>query len=96
MLQGWVSAGCLAVNDEEGRKRLCGCSRTSGLRLLRLGGQALWQRVLEGTAQKETLGRSQGCCGDFLSQKMYGRAGKIYVFARKTLQLLSNARGIML
>lgn len=40
MLQGWVPAGCLAV-DKEGRKQLGGCSRTRGLRLLKPGGQAL-------------------------------------------------------
>lgn len=32
MLQGRVPAGCLAVDDKEGRKRLGGCSRTSWLR----------------------------------------------------------------
>lgn len=32
MLQGQVPAGCLAVDDKEGRKRLGGCSRTSWLR----------------------------------------------------------------
>lgn len=96
MLQGWVPAGCLAEDDKEGRKQLGGCSRTGRLKLLRPGGQTPWQRVLEGTAEKDTLGCSQGCCRNFLGQQMYGRAGKISIFARRSSQLLSNTGGIML
>ena len=52
--------------------------------------------VFEGTSERATLGCWWGCCEDFLPQKIYGRAGSIYVFASKSLQLLHNSGGTML
>lgn len=95
MLRGWVPAGCLAVDDKEGGSGSVAAAGAAGSGSWGWGTGTVAEAA-RGSSREGHPGLLRGFCGDILSQQMYGRAEKNYVFARRVLQLLSNTRGIML
>lgn len=103
VLQGGLERCCRARSQQGAWQRMrmrggCGAlAAAEQLAHLREVWGRQWGRgVFEGTSEGATLGCRWGCCGVFFSKKIHGRAGSIYVFARKSLQLLCNTGGTTL